>query len=568
MYDPEKYRGLRALILTRVSTLKQRDTTLSHQYQERLVREKLIEPLGLILDPNHIIRDTYTGLDFRYREALNRILELAEQKEFDVLCMEVLDRGLGRKGLQREFYRMQLKELGVRILTTDPEEHADDDSLVGEIIRLFKGHKAEEEINDLVRRTTNGKIQKALGSPEDNIPPQVVGSSSRPYGYHFTLDKKGKRSGLTPNLETIKDNREVTWTEVRVVKFIFRCAYKGIPIRRIAQRLNKLEIPAPSVSKGEKVKSKAVDGPILWQPAVISRMLRHTGYCGEYPIFKKRTVKVPGRKWPKFEIRPDNEQIKVPIPAIISKDMFEVVQQHLARNKKIAAPNNRRPEDALLRAGIAKCGHCGANLTVNRRVNHYKNRPEGQRDQIGYNCSRKYNGLYQCPGCYILVPILDQAAWNFAKKIVLNPSIIDKQIEERRSKDPTQGRRKHVKAKLAEIREMQNSLRANLARLYEGKILDPGTEAYLTNRLHELAKEEKECEAELRDEEKMRREWAKAQEKLNTVYRTCERIQEKINDPDYEFTYKEKRNLLEFLEIEVVVWEKNHDPRFEIRSNL
>jgi len=112
----EQYRGLRALLLTRVSTSGQ-----SHDAQERVIREKLIEPLGLIVnEERHVIHDTYTGLEYRYREALDKILQMAERKEFDVLCLDVLDRGLGRKGVSREVFRGQLRELGIHILTTEP----------------------------------------------------------------------------------------------------------------------------------------------------------------------------------------------------------------------------------------------------------------------------------------------------------------------------------------------------------------------------------------------------------------------------------------------------------------
>jgi hypothetical protein len=105
--DYEKYRGLRALLLTRVSTYSQ-----SHNAQERVIREKLIEPLGLQLDEErHVIHDTYTGLEYRYRAALDDILCMAERREFDVLCLDVLDRGLGRKGVSREVFRGQLREL-------------------------------------------------------------------------------------------------------------------------------------------------------------------------------------------------------------------------------------------------------------------------------------------------------------------------------------------------------------------------------------------------------------------------------------------------------------------------
>src|SRR5260370_33772989 len=122
-----------------------------------------------------VIHDTYTGLEYQYREALDRILRMAEAGEFDVLCMDVLDRGLGRMAIARELYRMQLRDFDIHILTTETSDHSDDDSFEGQAARLRKGLKAEEEVLDMVRRSRNGRRQKALGNPEEDIPPQVVG---------------------------------------------------------------------------------------------------------------------------------------------------------------------------------------------------------------------------------------------------------------------------------------------------------------------------------------------------------------------------------------------------------
>ena len=86
-YNLERYRGKRALILTRVSTPEQ-EKKYSHAAQERQVRDKLIIPLGLRIvdETRHIIHDTYSGLEYRYRKALEDVLEMAERQEFDVLC--------------------------------------------------------------------------------------------------------------------------------------------------------------------------------------------------------------------------------------------------------------------------------------------------------------------------------------------------------------------------------------------------------------------------------------------------------------------------------------------------
>src|SRR3989440_5885323 len=224
------YRGKRALILTRVSTAKQEEK-YSHAAQLRQVREKLIIPLGLrvVDEKRHIIHDTYSGLEYRYRKALDDVLEMAERGEFDVLCMDVLDRGLGRKALARELFRMQLREFGVRILTTQESDHADDDSLEGQIIRFHKGIKAEEEVKDLVRRTSDGRRQKALGDTEKGIPGQLVGNAARLYGYQYIVDAHGNRIGYELNFSIVHVEADGTeWTEVAIVRFIFESAAEGI----------------------------------------------------------------------------------------------------------------------------------------------------------------------------------------------------------------------------------------------------------------------------------------------------------------------------------------------------
>src|SRR5437588_1528764 len=360
-YNPE-YRWLRALLLTRVSTAEQ-EKRYSHAAQERQIREKIIKPLGLKLDEQrHIIHDTYSGLEYRYREALDTILTMAERGEFDVLCMDVLDRGLGRKALSREIFRMQLRELGVRILTTEPSDHADDDSLEGQIIRFHKGIKAEEEIKDLVRRTSEGRRQKALGNAEKGIPGKIVGNSTRLYGYRFIVDEHGDRIGYELNVSVVYTQADGTeWTEVTVVQFIFESAASGISIRQICKILNQTGIPSPFVTKGMKQR-KVTETP-TWQPQVIGRMLRNTAYFGEYRQFRTApSARKPGGKKTARRKTTKDEQIVLLIPAIATKDVWEKAQLRVAANKQLATRNNQTSKESLLRGGFAKCGYCGTTL--------------------------------------------------------------------------------------------------------------------------------------------------------------------------------------------------------------
>ncbi len=252
VYD---YRGKRGLVLLRVSTEEQ-EKKYGFPSQLRSIREKLIEPRGIrILDEEkYIKRDTYTGMEFREREVLTEILEMAKRREFDVLVMDVLDR-LGRVGLPREIYRAELLMHGVRILTTKAEEHADDDSLMGQMIRLLHGFKSEEERNDIIRRTQNGKRERVL---KDH---KLLGNHPSKYGWKFADEDKGayildEDPIKIPLDGTIlrKENGEA-WTKAEVRRGMFAWIEQGWTIRVIAAYLTSQHIPTHA---GDKWDSRLV----------------------------------------------------------------------------------------------------------------------------------------------------------------------------------------------------------------------------------------------------------------------------------------------------------------------
>jgi DNA invertase Pin-like site-specific DNA recombinase len=556
-----KYRGMRAFLLTRVSTGSQ-----SHDAQERVIRELLIENLDLRLDEDrHVKHDTYTGLEYRYRAVLDEILQMAERQEFDILCLDVLDRGLGRKGVSREVFRGQLRELGIHILTTEPSDHSDDDSLEGQLMRLLKGYKAEEEVNDFVRRSKNGIRHKALGDAEKNIPPQIIGNGIRLYGYKYVLNVQGKKGQLELNHDIIYvDRKGVAWSEVRVIVFIFRCAKRRIPIRAIARRLNEIGIPAPCISIGRKYSSKGVkvEKP-LWQPSVVSRKLRDTSYSGKSIVNKYSTVKEPGKKWRRYKKNPPEEHIIVPIPAIVSEGLQNEIIRNLQYNQKFASRNDPDAKLMLLYGGLAKCGYCGRNLRLQRRTNFYKTQLENQREYLAYRCSSKASGtLNQCPGehCFISLIALEDAVWEVALQIIQDPYMVDKALEAKRSKDPTVKRRKEIKKAIDVLRNEQNNLQRNLSRIMKEDVPDRSTENALLRELRSIEHIIEEYNSELLDDSKIHREWEATQKELERLHKKCAAMREKLKKPGYEPGFKEKRELIEFFGITATVWREGHKP--------
>lgn len=558
--ETSDYRGKRALMLLRVSTPEQ-EKGFGWASQEKEIRRKLIVPLGLRFDEErHIIRDTYTGLEFRERPALEDIIARAQRGEFDILVTDVLDR-LGRKGLARELYRMQLRELGIRILTTDPDDHADDDSLVGEMIRLLKGYQAEEELNNIRRRSMNAKRVKIEGDRDKGIEPKVGGGAHRYYGYKYVLDARGKRVGVAHNNDVIKVEEDGTeWTEVKVIMYIFESAASGIPLRQIAKVLNAKGIPIPGVAKS--ITLKRMKHP-LWQSSTISRLVRNSVYYGEARFNKVRTSKRGGR-----EVRvkvPLEEQNVVQVPPIVTREMADRARERAVENKLYASRNNSGPEATLLRAGFVRCGHCGGAMRV---LPHHHTRKDGSVYEYSlYGCTAQQSLLGVCRGCSINSKALDDAVWRKVLDIVRDPSSIDERVKAFQTSDPTTSRRKIINKKLKEIKEQQEAMRENLATLMKTSRPDRGTIEFLNAQLRGFAEQEEECARVLSQEEYEHEKWKAVQQAVDKIYEKCEEIREQKIGTECDMSYREKRELLAFLGIKAVVWKRKNQPNFEIQCN-
>ena len=554
----EKYRGMRALLLTRVSTAPQ-DEMYGHSWQESQVRKLLIEPLGLQLDEEkHIIRDTYSGLEYRYRKALDEILIMAQNHEFEILVMEVLDRGLGRKALEREIFRMQLRELDIHILTTDPEDHADDDSFSGQLMRFIRGYKSQQEVADTVRRSRGGKIAKATGDKRRGIDPRVIGNGRRLYGYVYILDEKGKRVGQALNHTVIyKEPDGTKWTEVTVIVFIFESAANGVTAHRIARILNERGVPTPYVTmniKDTRKKRRENETPI-WYTSSIVQTLHQSDYWGERREFKTRSLgKIPGTKSYRTKNTPEEEQIIIAVPAIVSRELaMRALENVTTRNKQNAPRRNRNIEDTLLRSGYCICSQCKRVMTVRR---------DKRRGSIAsYYCP---NSRVRCKGRSILATEVDIPAWEEALNIIRDPSEVDQKVETLLKELDKEKNKRQDKKELTAIRKKQTAMRTELNTLIQEGRLDRGTREYLTGELSLLAKQEEDLLAKQKNEEEVQATYDKVQRKLLAFHKRCEAWREKLDDPQYTPTYQFMRDAIEFFGIRAMVHPVGSKPPFNI----
>jgi site-specific DNA recombinase len=546
----EKFRGKRGLKLTRVSTGSQ-----SHEAQDLNIDEQIVKPLAILIDEErHVIRDTYTGLDYRYRETLDKILIMAEHGEFQVLLVQKIDRGLGRGTVGREVFLGQLWDLGINVLSTDPGDHVNDKTPMGMAFRMLHGVKDELEVKEFVERSKNGKRFKALGNPDKGIPPKVIGHGARPYGFKYVRDEDGKIETIEPNYDVvIVDSKGVEWTEVRVIVFIFRCAKRRITLRQIAIRLNDIGIPIPYVSIGVKYKSRSKKSENkVWQISTVSRQLRNTTYSGRMVVNSERCTKVPGKKSSRRVKTEPEEQIIVPVPALVSIEMQEACIQNLQKNQKFALRNNQQKVPALMRGGLARCGNCGRTVAP-RRMN------KNGKEYIYYRCAAHADSaLYECAGCSINMEIVDTEVWRVALGIINDPYQVDKALEEQKKNDPTAGRRKQLEKKRDEAHKKQENLRNNLIKNSAEGNLDSDTVEAFNKSIREQKELEHKFNVQLADEEAMRNQWQKTQQELVRLHEKCNTMRKKIKDPTYEPTYKDKRDMIEYFGMTVILWEEGH----------
>jgi hypothetical protein len=87
-------------------------------------------------------------------------------------------------------------------------------------------------------------------------------------------------------------------------------------------------------------------------------------------------------------------------PALVAEEVAAAARERLACNRQQATRNNKNPEDALLRAGYARCGYCGRPMTITRHR---------QTNRVVYRCNPGNRDRFGCPHFGINAGILDAA---------------------------------------------------------------------------------------------------------------------------------------------------------------
>jgi site-specific DNA recombinase len=410
-----------AAIYARVSSARQKkDQTIGSQTQalrEHAAQNRLEVPEAWVFED-----EGHSGATL-VRPGLEALRDLAAQGCVDVVLCYSPDR-LARKFAYQALLIEEFTRSGVRVeFVKGPRGDTPEDQLMVQ----FQGMFAEYEKAQLAERYRRGKAYRARAGSVN-----VLGGA--PFGYRYL--RKNEHSGAV---------YEIAEHEAALVTEMFRrYADDGASIADLARWLT---------SQGVLTRT----GKTRWDRSVIWGMLRNPAYAGTAVFGKTRVVaespglnrvaRLQGRSVPRASRtvdRPREEWTGIPVPAIISTQTFDRVQQRLADNKRYAARNTRVPS---LLQGLAACQACGygyyrtSTRTTNKKIYYY--RCLGSDDY-------RYEGGRVCRNQPVRADYLDTVVWDHITGLLADPALIrneiSKRLEQARTSDPVTRQRHRLEA--------------------------------------------------------------------------------------------------------------------------
>lgn len=375
---------MKAVLYARVSSQMQSDAgTISSQidYAQQYCRLQKIAILATYLDEG--ISGTVRVCE---RPGGARLLADAKAGKFDTVLVFRIDR-LARRTSDLLNTTETLEEAGVSIRSlTEP---FDTSTAAGKFMVSTLGGIAELERAGIVERSRSGMERLAREG-------RWLGGRP-PFGY-----------------EVVDGKLAIHPVRAQIVKDIFKWYLCGQRVRGIAQRLNALASQQPE--KWSRPESRRA-----WYESTVSKLLNNRVYIGEF-TWRKRTdrKKVSGR-WTYKKTKAD-QQIQVEIPALISRDDFNRVQQILKENFVFSKRNTKH---FYLLRGLITCGECGRRYVGlgSGRQRYYK---------YYYRCSSHVSavGRVPCHGKAIRADHIEPLIWEQCVAFITNPaSILDDLIE-------------------------------------------------------------------------------------------------------------------------------------------
>ena len=405
--------------------------------RERIARD------GALFSPDHAFIDAgYSGSTL-IRPALERLRDAVAAGEVQRVYVYSPDR-LARKYAYQVMLVDELQRAGVALVFLNREIGQSPED---ELLLQMQGMIAEYERAQMLERSRRGKRHKAQRGSVN-----VLGGA--PYGYRYvTLAEGGGEARY-----------EIVDEQAQVVRQIFDwVGCERLSIGEVRRRLTAAATLTPT-------------GKTWWDRTTIWDILKNPAYHGQAAFGKTRAGELrsrlreqrgrplqPRRARSTYDV-PPAQWLTIPVPAIVSEELFETVQAQLAENRRRSRTGQRGAKYLL--QGLLVCGCCGyafygKALSPSAR----KHRP---REYAYYRCAGsdayRFGGQRVCDNQQVRTDRLEHAVWAEVCQLLEDPPRLA--VEYQRRLDAVQAPPGEADAALVE--QQIAKVRQGITRLIDG----------------------------------------------------------------------------------------------------
>lgn len=417
--------NIQAAIYARVSSDAQADEQTIDS-QVAALREQVAKDNVLLRDENCFLDDGISGSTLN-RPALERLRDGAYVGGFQRLYVHSPDR-LARKYAYQVLLVDELQKHGIEIvflnraIGASPEE---------DLLLQMQGMFAEYERAKIMERSRRGKRHAATRG-------SVSVLSAAPFGYRFITRREGDGQAAY----------EVNEPQAAVVRQIFEWVGRDrLSIGEVTRRLRAQGV-------------KTATNKDWWDRTSVWGMLKNPAYKGFAAFGKTRTgprrpqlrtqrghSKTPRRTGSTYDTAA-SEQLSIPVPTIVSEELFAAVETQLTENRQ-RGRESRRGAKYLLQ-GLVQCACCGY-AYYGKPVS--RSSAKGKVPYAYYRCvgtdAYRFGGQRVCENKQARTDKLDEAVWQDACELLRHPKLLRKEYERRLASPPDSGLHASLKKQVA-----------------------------------------------------------------------------------------------------------------------
>lgn len=481
--------------------------------------EERIAADGLTLETEmRFLDEGYSGATL-IRPALERLRDAAAAGAIDRLYVHSPDR-LARKYAYQVLLLDELQRCGVELIFLNhplgqtPEE---------DLLLQVQGMVAEYERAKIAERSRRGKLHAARQG-------SVSVLSGAPYGYRYVSCREGDGEA----------RYEVVLEEARVIRQIFEWVGRdGLSINEVRRRLKQQGIPSRT-------------GKSYWDRTTVWGYLKNPAYRGTAIFGKRRNGPIrprlraqrgcpeqPRRPHSVYDV-PEKQGIAIPVPAIVSEELFAAVGERLAENRKRYRQSQRGAKYLL--QGLIVCARC------NYAFYGMQAGSKAGRGHVYYRCAGsdtyRFGGERICYNKPVRTDLLDETVWQDVCSLLENPERIEHEYQRRLKREP--GEKQSDEHLSARIQKVKRGI-ARLIDAYEDGLLErPDFESRIgrsRDRLAMLEAEAKKQVLEIAQRNELRLVIGQVQE-------FADRIKSGLHDADWSTKREIIRTLVKRVEVD------------------